>query len=109
VNPSLTSVSTSDTANDMAMAMIAGTSTDAYVGSARRDVALDCRACSGLEIFDVCRCQHAEVFAGFFTALIPPRGDRPADGSLTSLRGTHAARRKERSARSHRRDTRRHL
>jgi hypothetical protein len=32
VNPSLTIVSTSDTASDITMAMVAGTSTGAYLG-----------------------------------------------------------------------------
>jgi hypothetical protein len=41
VNPSLTIVSTSDTASDITMAMIAETSGGAYLGSTRRAEAPD--------------------------------------------------------------------
>jgi len=47
VNPSLMIVWTSDTTSDIAMAMITGTSSRAYLGSTRRVVTLDSSGWAG--------------------------------------------------------------
>jgi len=75
VNPSLTIVSTSDTDSDITMAMIAETSSGAYLGSTRRAEALDSPGSARCTSSAACGWRCPRISVAFLTCLNPSRGE----------------------------------
>jgi hypothetical protein len=74
VNPSLTIVSTSDTASDITMAKIAETSSGAYLGSTRRAEALDSPASARCTSSAARGWRCPRISVAFLTCPNPSRG-----------------------------------